>query len=137
MDAQPTRLAYDTVDGLVSLAMGHWMLTDNMYLEGSGRIRRSQIRVKIRSESDRPNYETQRYVICESLVQHTFYVLRPELTHVLGMVTDLLWADQTLLRDWVVTKVGFGLVQTHAARHGRARWDLPLRSGEIYSGPLV
>ena len=41
---------------------------------------------------DRPNYETQRYVICESLVQHTFYVLRPELMHVLGMVTDLLWA---------------------------------------------
>ena len=39
-----------------------------------------------------------------------FYVLRPELTHVLGMVTDLLWADQTLLHDWVVTKVGFGLV---------------------------
>ena len=66
-----------------------------------------------------------------------FYVLRPELTHVLGMVTDLLWADQTLLRDWVVTKVGFGFVQTHAARHGRARWDFPLRSGEIYSGPLV
>ena len=66
-----------------------------------------------------------------------FYVLRPELTHVLGMVIDLLWADQTLLRDWVVTKVGFGLVQTHAARRGRARWDSPLRSGEIYSGPLV
>ena len=108
-----------------------------MDLEGSGRIRRSRIRVEIRSESDRPNYETQRYVICESLVQHTFYVLRPELTHVLGMVTDLLWADQTLLRDWVVTKVGFGFVQSHAARHGRARWDLPLRSGEIYSGPLM
>ena len=72
-----------------------------------------------------------------SLVQHTFYVLRPELTHVLGMVTDLLWADQRLLRDWVVTKVGFGLVQTHAARHGRARWDFPLRLGEIYCGPLV
>ena len=99
--------------------------------EGSGRIRRSQIRVEIRCESDRPNYETQRYVICESLVQHTFYVLRPELAHVLGMVIDLLWVDQTLLCDWVVTKVGFGLVQTHAARHGRARWDLPLRSGEI------
>lgn len=108
-----------------------------MDLERSGRIRHSRIRVEIRSESDRPNYETQRYVICESLVQHTFYVLRPELAHVLGMVTDLLWADQTLLRDWVVTKVGFGLVHTHAARHGRARWDLPLRSGEIYSGPLV
>ena len=105
--------------------------------EGSGQIRRSRIRVDIRSELDRPNYETQRYVICESLVQHTFYVLRPELAHVLGMVTDLLWADQTLLRDWVVTKVGFRLVQTHAARHGRARWDLPLRSGEIYSGGLV
>ena len=73
-----------------------------MDLEGSGRIRRSRIRVEIRSESDRPNYETQR--------QHTFYVLRPELTHVLGMVKDLLWADQTLLRDWVVTKVGFGFV---------------------------
>ena len=108
-----------------------------MDLERSGRIRRSRIRVEIRSESDRPNYETQRYVICESLVQHTFYVLRPELTHVLGMVTDLLWADQTLFHNWVVTKVGFRLVQTHAARHGRARWDLPLRSGEIYSGPLV
>ena len=108
-----------------------------MDLERSGRIRRSRIRVEIRSKSDKPTYETQRYVICESLVQHMFYVLRPELTHVLGMVTDLLWADQTLLRDWVVTKVGFGLVQTHAARHGRARWDLPLRSGEIYSGPLV
>ena len=26
MDVQPTRLAYDTVDGLVSLAMEHWML---------------------------------------------------------------------------------------------------------------
>ena len=38
-----------------------------------------------------------------------FYVLRPELTHVLGMVTDLLWADQTLLRDWVVTKVVSGM----------------------------
>ena len=25
MDVQPTRLAYDTVDGLVSLAMEHWM----------------------------------------------------------------------------------------------------------------
>ena len=108
-----------------------------MDLEGSGRIRRNRVRVEIRSESDRPNYETQRYVICESLVQHTFYALRPELTHVLEMVTDLLWADQTLLRDWVVTKVGFGLVQTHAVRHGRARWDLPLRSGEIYSRPLV
>ena len=108
-----------------------------MDLEGFGRIRHSWIRVEIRSESDRPNDETQRYVICESLVQHVFYVLRPELTHVLGMVTDLLWADQTLLRDWVVTKVGFGLVQTHAARRGRARWDLPLRPGEIYSGPLM
>ena len=108
-----------------------------MGLEGSGRIRLSRIRVEIRSESDRPNYETQRYVIHESLVQHTFYVLRPELAHVLGMGIYLLWADQMLLRDWVVRKVGFGLVQTHAARHGRARWDLPLRSGEIYSGPLV
>ena len=94
--------------------------------ERSGRIRRSRIRVEIRSESDRPNYETQRYVIYESLVQHTFYVLRPELTHVLGMVTDLLWADQTLLYNWVVINIGFGLVQIHAARHGRARWDLPL-----------
>src|SRR3989337_2909512 len=94
--------------------------------EGSGRIRHSRIRVEIRSESDRPNYETQRYVICESLVQHTFYVLRPELAHILRMVTYLHWADQTLLRVWVVTKVGFGLVQTYAARHGRARWDLPL-----------
>ena len=56
-----------------------------------------------------------------------FYVLRLELTHVLGMVTDLLWADQTLLHDWVVTNVGFGLVQTHAGRRGRARWDFPLR----------
>src|SRR6266536_5671246 len=105
--------------------------------KGSDRIRCSQIRVEIRSESDRPNYETQRYVIYESLVQHTFYALRPELAHVLGMVTDLLWADQTLLRDWVVAKVGFRLVQTHAARHCRARWDLPLRSREIYSGPLI
>ena len=105
--------------------------------ERSSRIRHSQIRVEIRSELDRPNYETQRYVIFESLVQHMFYVLRPELAHVLGMVTDLLWADQMLLHDWVVTKVGFGLVQTHAMRHGRARWDLPLRSGEIYFGPLV
>ena len=108
-----------------------------MDLEGSGRIRRSGIRAEIRSELDRPNYETQRYVICESLVQHTFYVLKPELEHVLGMVTDLLWADQTLLRNWVVTKVGFSLVQIHAARHGRARWDLLLRLGEIHSGPLV
>ena len=108
-----------------------------MDLEGSSRIRCSRIRVEIRSKSDGPNYETQQYVICESLVQHMFYVLRPELTHVLGMVTDLLWADQTLLRDWVVTKVGFGLVQTHAVRHGRARWDLPLRLGEIYYGPFV
>ena len=81
-----------------------------MDLERSGRIRRSRILVEIRSEPDRPNYETQRYLICESLVQHTFYVLRPELTHVLGMVIDLLWADQTLLHDWVVTKVGFELV---------------------------
>ena len=105
--------------------------------EGFGRIQRSRIRVEIRSESDRPNYETQRYVICESLVQHMFYVLRPELAHVLGMMTHFLWADQTLLRDWVVTKVGFRLVQTHAARHGQARWDLPLRLGEIYFGPLV
>ena len=78
--------------------------------EGSGRIRCSRIRVEIRSESDRPNYETQRYVICESVVQHIFYVLRHELTHVLEMVTDLLWTNKTLLRDWVVTKVGFGLV---------------------------
>ena len=85
--------------------------------EGSGQIQHSRIRVEIRSELDRPNYETQRYVICESLVQHTFYVLIPEPTHVLGMVTGLLWANQTLLRDWVVTKVGFGLVQTHAARY--------------------
>ena len=108
-----------------------------MDLERSGLIRRSRIRVEIRSESDRPNYETLRYIICESLVQHMFYVLRPELKHVLGMVIDLLWVNQTLLRNWVVTKVGFGLVQTHAARPGRARWDLPLRSGEIYSGPLV
>ena len=97
-----------------------------MDLERSGRIRRSRIRVEIRSELDRPNCETQRYVIYESLVQHTFYILRPELTHVLGMVTDLLWADQTLLRKWVVIKVGFGFVQNHAARHGRARWDVPL-----------
>ena len=65
-----------------------------MDLERSGQIRRSQMRVEIRSELDRPSYETQRYVICESLVQHMFYVLRPELTHVLGMVTDLLWADK-------------------------------------------
>ena len=108
-----------------------------MDLEGSGRILRSRIRAEIRSEADSPNYERQQYVICEFLAQHTFYVLRPELAHVLGMVTDLLWADQMLLRDWVVTKVGFGLVQTHAARHGRARWDLPLRSGEIYSRPLL
>ena len=78
--------------------------------EGSGQIRHSQIRVEIRPKSDKPDYETQRYVICESLVQHTFYVLRPELMHVFEMVTDLLWTDQTLLRDWVVTKVGFGLV---------------------------
>ena len=106
-----------------------------MDLERSGRIRRSWIRVEIRFESDRPNYETQRYVICESLVQHMFYVLRPELTHVLGMVTDLLWADQTLLRNWVVIKVGSRLVQNHAARRGRARWDLPLLFGEIFSGP--
>ena len=105
--------------------------------EGFGRIRRSRIRVEIRSESDRPNYEMQRYVICESLVQHTFYVLRPELTHVLEMVTDLLWANQTLIRDYVVIKVGFRPVQTHAARHGRARWDFPLRLREIYFGPLV
>ena len=97
-----------------------------MDLEGSGRIRHSRIRVEIRSESDRPNYEMQRYVICESLVQHMFYVLRPELTHVLGMVTDLLWADQTLLQNWVVIKVGLGFVQNHVARRGRARWDLPL-----------
>ena len=81
-----------------------------MDLEGSGQIQHSQIRVEIRSESDRPNYETQECVICESLVQHTFYVLRPELAHVLGMVTDLLWANQMLLHDWVVTKVGFRLV---------------------------
>ena len=108
-----------------------------MDLERSGQIQHSRIRVEIRSKSDRPNYETQRYVICESPVQHTFYVLRPELTHVLGMVTDLLWADQTLLRNWVVIRVGFRFVQSHAARHGRARWDLPLLSGEIYSGPLV
>ena len=108
-----------------------------MDLERSGRIRHSRIRVKIRSELDRPNYETQRYVIYESLVQHTFYVLRPKLMHVLGVVTDLLWADQTLLRNWVVIKVGFGFVQNHAARRGRARWDLPLRSGEIYFGPLM
>src|SRR4051812_28958037 len=108
-----------------------------MDLEGSGQIRHSCIQVEIRSKSDRPNYEKQRYVIRESLVQHTFYVLKPELAHVLRMVTDLLWADQTLLRDWVVTKVGFRLVQTHAVRHGRASWDLPLRLGEIYSGPLV
>ena len=95
-----------------------------MDLEGSGRIRCSRIRVQIRSESDRPNYETQRHVIYESLVRHTFYVLRPELTHVLEMVTDLLWADQMLLHNWVVIKVGFGFVQNHAARRGRARWDL-------------
>ena len=108
-----------------------------MDLEGSGRIRCSRIRVEIRSKSDRSNYETQQYVICESLVQHMFYVLRPELTHVLGMVTELLWADQTLLHNWVVIKVGFGFLQNHDVRHGRARWDLPLRSGEIYFGPLV
>ena len=83
-----------------------------MDLERYGRIRRSRIRVEIRSESERPNYETQLYVICESLVQHTFFVLRPELAHVLGMVTDLLWADQTLLRNWVFIKVGFGLSRT-------------------------
>ena len=83
-----------------------------MDLERSGQIRRSRILVEIRSESDRPNYETQRYVICESLVQHMFYVLRPELTHVLRMVTNLLWADQTLLRNWVVIKVGSGLSRT-------------------------
>ena len=108
-----------------------------MDLESFGRIRRSWIRVGIRSESDRPNYETQECVICESLVQHMFYVLRLEVTHVLRMVTDLLWANQMLLHNWVVIKVGFGFVQNHAARRGRARWDLPLRSGEIYSGPLV
>ena len=97
-----------------------------MDLERSGQIRHSRIRVEIRSESDSLVYETQGYVIYESLVQHTFYVLRPELAHVLGMVTDLLWADQTLLRNWVVIKVGFRFVQNHAARRGRARWDLPL-----------
>ena len=108
-----------------------------MNLEGSDRIRHSRIQVGIRSESDRPNYQTWQYVICEYLVQHMFYVLRTDLTHVFRMVTDLLWADQTLLHDWVVTKVGFGFVQSHAARHGRARWDLTLRLGEIYFGPLV
>ena len=96
-----------------------------MDFERSGRIQHNRIKVQIRFESDRPNYETQRYVICESLVQHMFCVLRPELTHVLGMVTDFLWADQTLLRNWVVIKVGFGFVQNHAVRRGRARWDLP------------
>ena len=97
-----------------------------MDLERSGRIRCSRIRVEIRSEPDRPNYEMQRYVICESLVQHMFYVLRPELAHVLEMVIDLFWANQMLLREWVVTEVAFGFVQSHATRHGRARWDLPL-----------
>ena len=75
--------------------------------EGSGQVRRSWIRVEIRSESDRPNYEMQQYVICESLVQHMFYVLRSELAHVLGMVTDLLWANEMLLLNWIVMKVGF------------------------------
>ena len=28
VDAQPNRLAYDTVYGLASLAMGHWLLTE-------------------------------------------------------------------------------------------------------------
>ena len=107
-----------------------------MDLERSGRIRHSRIRVEIRSESVRPYYETQRYAICESLVQHTFYVLRPELAHVLGMVTNLLWADQTLLRDWVVTKVGFGFVQSHAARYGRARWISPSDQERYTLGPL-
>ena len=50
----------------------------------------------------------QRYVICESLVQHTLYVLKLELAHALRMVTNLLWVDQILLRELVVTKVGFG-----------------------------
>ena len=67
-----------------------------------------------------------------------FYVLRPELTHVLGIVTDLLWADQTLLRDWVVTKVGFGLVQTHAAKTWSSKMGFatPIRR-DILRAPRV
>ena len=123
MGTRRTRLACNMVYGF---CLTSHEACDATELHRSDRIRR-WIRARMDIGSDRPNYETQRYVICESLVQHTFYVLRPKLTHVLGMVTDLLWADQTLPRDWVVTKVGFGFVQSHAARHGRARWDLPLR----------
>ena len=59
------------------------------------------------------------------------------MAHVLGMVTDLLWADQTQLRDWVVTKVGFGLVQTHAVRHGRADGICPSDQRDILWAPRV
>ena len=78
-----------------SMQYGGWLcLTSNeacdaAELHGSDRIRGwirgDWIQARMDIGLDRPNYETQRYVICESLVQHTFYVLRPELTHVLKM----------------------------------------------------
>jgi hypothetical protein len=55
--------------------------------------------------------------------------------HVLEMWNDLLRGCQTLFRNWVVTKVAFGFVTKHAARHDRSRWDLPLHAtGEISLG---
>jgi hypothetical protein len=48
------------------------------------------------------------------------------LWYVLEMWNGLLRDCQTLLRDWVVIKVVFGLVGKHAVRHGQSRWNLPL-----------
>ena len=65
---------------------------------------------------------------------HSMYVVSLDLglLHVLKMWIDLLRSHQTLLRNWVVTKVVFGFAKKHAVRHGQSRWDLPLSTWERY-----
>jgi hypothetical protein len=73
-------------------------------------------------------------IILADLSLHIVYVLSLDLrlSHVLEMWIDLLWGYQTLHRNRVVTKVVFGFVMKHAARHGQSRWDLPLSVWERY-----
>ena len=73
-------------------------------------------------------------IILADLSLHIVYALSLDLrlSHVLEMWIDLLWGYQTLHRNRVVTKVAFGFVMKHAARHGQSRWDLPLSVWERY-----
>jgi len=65
---------------------------------------------------------------------HNMYAvfLNLRLSYVLKMWTDLLRSHQMLFRNWVVTKVAFGVVKKHAVRHCQSRCDSPLSRWERY-----